>query len=197
MNYVYRLTEKSSGKIYIGSRYSKNASPEDLGISYFTSSTHVSLKFKECPDNFHKDIIYVGTDARLVENALLMSIPKEERKNYLNRRFHKDGFSSEVSAIGVANANAKGAAQKGAKASVATHGPQMANGGKRGGVRCFELGVGMHTFEHRSNAGKIATSHKYKCHGCSMETHKGPMAGHQRRTGHSGMSAVSLKENEK
>lgn len=37
--YTYCLTHNPSGRRYYGSRYAKNCKPEDLWISYFTSST--------------------------------------------------------------------------------------------------------------------------------------------------------------
>jgi len=194
MNYVYQLTEIETGKIYIGSRYSKDANPEELGVSYFTSSNHVAPGFKSNPNAFRKHILFIGKDARLIENDILMSVPKEDRTKYLNRRFHKDGFSLESCLKGLNTINKSGLGIKGAKASVRTHGPQMANGGKKGGRLTAERGIGMHTFECRSKAGKTASSHKYKCNGCDLISNKGPLTQHQRSTGHNGMVSLLLKE---
>jgi hypothetical protein len=38
MPYVYRLTETTSKMWYIGCRCAKGCQPEELGVSYFTSS---------------------------------------------------------------------------------------------------------------------------------------------------------------
>ena len=58
--YVYRLTDRVTGKRYIGSRYAARCQPEDLGVSYFTSSSVVSKLFKSDPARFDKHIIVTG-----------------------------------------------------------------------------------------------------------------------------------------
>jgi hypothetical protein len=52
--YVYRCTEKETGKFYIGYRY-KNTVPaeEDFGTHYFTSNDYVKVNF----ENFDYEII--------------------------------------------------------------------------------------------------------------------------------------------
>lgn len=59
--YVYRLTDLENGKRYIGSRYAKGCSPEDLGVKYFTSSKTVSKLFLKNPGRFEKQILVTGS----------------------------------------------------------------------------------------------------------------------------------------
>jgi hypothetical protein len=58
--YVYRLTDKQTGKRYIGCRFAKGCGPHDLGVSYFTSSRHLQPLFKSDPSRFEKQIIVTG-----------------------------------------------------------------------------------------------------------------------------------------
>lgn len=44
--YVYILKNKTTGFMYIGSKYSKNANPKNFWITYFTSSNLVKLLIK-------------------------------------------------------------------------------------------------------------------------------------------------------
>lgn len=73
--YLYRLTEKSTGRWYVGSRTSEfsKANPSDLGVTYFTSSKTVSKLFKSDPSNFKREILLIGSVAYVVEmeSALL------------------------------------------------------------------------------------------------------------------------------
>lgn len=65
--YVYRLTDKTNGKRYIGSRYGKVCNPADLGITYFTSSKTVSKLFRENPERFEKQIVVTGTTEYVIK----------------------------------------------------------------------------------------------------------------------------------
>lgn len=71
--YVYRLTDKVTGKRYIGSRYAKSCSPDDLGVTYFTSSRVVKPLFKQDPDRFEKQVLVTGSVGYViaVEKTLL------------------------------------------------------------------------------------------------------------------------------
>lgn len=60
MAYVYELIDKQTGKWYVGSRTSKTSSPDELGMSYFSSSRVVSPLFKANPARFETRIIVVS-----------------------------------------------------------------------------------------------------------------------------------------
>ena len=59
--YVYRLTDKETGRRYIGARYAKNCEPSDLGATYFTSSKIVNPIFRANPNRFEKQIVVTGS----------------------------------------------------------------------------------------------------------------------------------------
>ena len=89
--YVYRLTDKENGKIYIGVRFAKNCNPNDLGVSYFTSSKIVQPIFQSNPDRFEKQII-VCSDMDYVikvEKTLIDIYNAVFSDNYYNRTNNK------------------------------------------------------------------------------------------------------------
>lgn len=110
--YVYRLTDKLTGRRYIGCRYAKGCAPIDLGVDYFTTSKTVNPLFKAAPDRFEKQIIVTGTSDYVikVEKQLIDLYDAVMSDDFYNR------------------ANAK-----------AIHPDD--NGGKKGGARCSELGL--------------------------------------------------------
>lgn len=56
--YIYKITEKTSGKFYIGARGSNKKPDEDLGIKYFSSSKKVKNLISEIGiENFTFEII--------------------------------------------------------------------------------------------------------------------------------------------
>lgn len=58
--YVYEVIDRVTGKYYVGSRTAKGCYPEELGVSYFTSSKTVSFIFKNDPNRFEKKILVSG-----------------------------------------------------------------------------------------------------------------------------------------
>lgn len=70
ISYVYKLTEISTGKWYIGSRSKKGCHPDD---GYMGSSKIVTPLVKENPSNWEKTIIGTGTPNEMLslETALL------------------------------------------------------------------------------------------------------------------------------
>ena len=109
--YVYRLTDRETGKRYIGSRYAKGCAPEDLGVKYFTSSKLVSKLFRANPERFEKQIIVTGTVEYVIEverslidlhNAVL----SDEFYNRANSKaihpedMRSGGFKSKIEKLG-------------------------------------------------------------------------------------------------
>ena len=59
--YVYRCTERTTGKFYIGYRYKNTVSAkEDFGVHYFTSNNYVRKNFT----NFDYEILSEFTDRK-------------------------------------------------------------------------------------------------------------------------------------
>lgn len=65
--YVYQLTHKPSGKVYIGCRYARGCHPDDLFKTYFTSSKAVNkLIKKDGVESFETLILWVGGSSKEV-----------------------------------------------------------------------------------------------------------------------------------
>ena len=65
-NYVYKITNKESGKQYIGTRSSKICPYDDIGIKYFSSSKDKEFiqEQKEKPELYEYQILY-GFETRM------------------------------------------------------------------------------------------------------------------------------------
>jgi hypothetical protein len=90
MAYVYKIIFKPTNQYYIGFRGSKNASPEDLLISYFTSSKVIKQLIKQHGiESFSKEILVEfenSYDAYEYEQKLLKKHNVESNDNMLNKR---------------------------------------------------------------------------------------------------------------
>lgn len=90
MAYVYKITFLPTNQYYIGYRGSKNATPDDLLTTYFTSSKVVSRLIKEHGvDKFVKEILAefdTGVEAYKYEQQLLREHNVESNKQMLNKR---------------------------------------------------------------------------------------------------------------
>lgn len=92
MAYTYLIGWSKFNKFYYGVRFSKNCRPEDLWVSYFTSSKHVKFFTEE---HGNPDIIQIrkvfqdNVKARLWEEKVLnkMNVLKDDR--WLNRTNNK------------------------------------------------------------------------------------------------------------
>ena len=80
--YVYKCTERSTGRFYIGYRYKYYNDPEnDLGINYFTSNEYVR-------NNFHRfdyeiiAVFYNKKDALKFEGQLIKETQCDLQINY-------------------------------------------------------------------------------------------------------------------
>lgn len=88
--YTYLIGWTEFNMWYYGVQYGKNANPDNLWKTYFTSSRHVR-SFVENHGN--PDVIKVrktfnsAKSAKLWEDKVLLSIPKETRHLWLNKRF--------------------------------------------------------------------------------------------------------------
>lgn len=153
--YVYRLTDKVTGKRYIGSRYAKSCSPDDLGVTYFTSSSIVSKLFKEDPSRFEKQILVTGDRDYVirVEHSLLELYDAVKSDEFYNRTngkaihpddiargnviLHSEKDENGKSVVGVASAakchaikNAEGKSAVAVKNMTALHAANRDENGK-------------------------------------------------------------------
>jgi hypothetical protein len=90
MAYVYKITFLPTDQYYIGYRGSKNAIPDDLLATYFTSSKVVARLIKEHGvDKFAKEILAefdTGVEAYEYEQQLLREHNVESNTQMLNKR---------------------------------------------------------------------------------------------------------------
>jgi hypothetical protein len=90
MAYVYKITFLPTDQYYIGYRGSKNAIPDDLLATYFTSSKVVARLIKEHGvDKFAKEILAefdTGVEAYEYEQQLLREHDVESNTQMLNKR---------------------------------------------------------------------------------------------------------------
>jgi hypothetical protein len=90
MAYVYKITFSPTDQYYIGYRGSKNATPDDLLATYFTSSKVVARLIKEHGvDKFAKEILAefdTGVEAYEYEQQLLREHDVESNTQMLNKR---------------------------------------------------------------------------------------------------------------
>ena len=90
MAYVYKITFLPTNQYYIGYRGSKNATPSDLFVTYFTSSKVIANLIKEHGVNkFVKEILAefaTGVEAYEYEQQLLREHDVEANTQMLNKR---------------------------------------------------------------------------------------------------------------
>lgn len=65
--YVYLLKDLETGKSYIGCRFARGCCPDDLGVSYFTSSHVVEPLFRNNPARFTTSILLLGSADEVIE----------------------------------------------------------------------------------------------------------------------------------
>jgi hypothetical protein len=88
--YTYLIGWSKLNTWYYGVRYKKDCTPDDLWVTYFTSSVQVKKFYKEYGE---PDIIEVRRkftnrgSAKLWEDTVLMRIPKDKRSHWLNGKF--------------------------------------------------------------------------------------------------------------
>ena len=89
MAYTYCITHKSTGRRYYGARWARNACPEDLWSSYFTSSPHIQKLVREQgPDAFLAEVRRTFDDAaraKMWEHKVLRRLRAVSRSDWYNR----------------------------------------------------------------------------------------------------------------
>ena len=81
--YLYKLTQKSTGKWYIGSRTAKNCKPDE---SYICSSRHVLPLYKANKDDWTREILVIGPSdyIRNLEAKYLESLNAKNNEQSFN-----------------------------------------------------------------------------------------------------------------
>lgn len=81
--YVYKWTERSTGMWYVGSRTAKGCHPDD---GYICTSKTVKPLIKANPDNWDRDILYVGNDfdALAIESYVLREFKAKDNPTSYN-----------------------------------------------------------------------------------------------------------------
>ena len=202
--YAYRVTEKLTGKWYIGSKYGKSAEPSKLGVSYFTSSDVVEPLFRRNPAAFDIQILVISDSnyVRKMESTLTKMLDARNDPMSFNEY---NGSQNGVPGSESAARNKVGAMGRSAE--------KMSSDGAKGGNSCAELKRGIHgrtpeemseqnreaarvmtlkypsgtqTPEQRKAQGEKATSQKWKCLECGMVSNPPALGRHQKFSGHSG-----------
>lgn len=89
--YTYRITWSALNKHYYGVRFAKGCTPDDLFVTYFTSSKYVASYIKEhgYPDIIQVRKVFVGEDsinrAREWEHRVLTKLNVTDRDDYINK----------------------------------------------------------------------------------------------------------------
>lgn len=214
--YVYELKDKETGKWYVGARTAKNCKPEDLGISYFTSSRVVSVLFKENPERFSKKILVVGDEEYVikVESSVLKFRDARNDENSYNMHNSDGIFNPRKTGKIIAERN-----QKLGKAIFSQTKQQRIEAGRKGGLAAgykngkkqgklnatngvlikardainrenlAELNGARfknRTFEERSKLGKLASRKNWVCEVCGMAGNAGTISIHQKKSKHVG-----------
>ena len=86
--YVYELTDKETGKWYIGSRTAIKCHPSDLGIRYFTSSKVVGPVFRSNPDRFEEKILVVSDGDYVVKVEASLLKFRDARNDTMSYNMH-------------------------------------------------------------------------------------------------------------
>jgi len=168
--YVYKLTDTITGKWYIGARTAKNCCPEDLGVSYFTSSKTVEPLFKSQPNRFEKQILISSEDAKYiisVESGILMlRNAKNDPQSYNMHNGDGKPDVTKTNARKVEGARKSGELNKLLKRGYFKPG-QSSKAGKLGCAHNKKFKKGIFKDGNASYAGKKA-SEKHKLNGTGV-----------------------------
>jgi len=117
--YVYKWTQTSTGKWYIGSRTAKGCSPDD---GYICSSKIVKPMIKENPDDWSRQVLCIGhpQDMYDLECKLLMSYDAAHNDMSFNRHNGGKNFCNTGKQFSDEHREKIGAARTGEKHSDAT-----------------------------------------------------------------------------
>lgn len=134
MAYVYKWTELSTGKWYIGVRFAKGCHPDD---GYLCSSRTVKPKIVAAPDDWKREVLCIGTpeDMSLLEVKLLITTDAKHDIQSYNKhngdgKFSCAGKESPLKGIPSHRSGMKNSPEHRAKISAALKGRVAHNKGK-------------------------------------------------------------------
>jgi hypothetical protein len=162
-NYVYKITNKETGKMYIGTRSSKDLPKNDLGSKYFSSSFDKDfiLEQKQKPHLFDYNILYTfDTRLEAIEYEIYLHSFYDIARNplFYNRskqtstRFDTTGTNfknSEITKIKKSEATKK-AYEEGRKNVDGKNNPMFGNGYKLKGAKNGRA-LKIHIFDNKNN----------------------------------------------
>lgn len=201
MCYVYRLTDKQTGKRYIGSRYAQGSIPEELGVKYFTSSSTVSKLYRANPNRFEKQIIVTGDRNYVirVEKSLLDFYNCMNSENFYNRTNNKS-IHPDDAAKGSKRAHSKKDAKGRSIISLKAGRSNVESGwafklgemGKRSGkLPKMASEAGKKGGKIGGKIGSLVTNKmRYLCSVCNLISTPAGMKSHQRSSKHSGKTVL-------
>ena len=89
--YTYRVTSKTTGQHYYGVRYARDCHPDDLWVSYFTSSVYIKRIISQYGvDDFTTEVRKIFEDANSAvkwENEVLKRLNVLHNTNWLNKNY--------------------------------------------------------------------------------------------------------------
>lgn len=221
-SYVYEIADRETGKWYVGSRTAKRCYPEELGVSYFTSSKLVSPLFRENPSRFEKKIIVIsdGDYVVKVESSMLKFRDAKNDPQSFNQHNGNGVFNPSKTGKRVAAENQrlgkaifaqtpeqrKAAGYAGGKLAGPRGGKTQGDLNAKNGVlakaraainwenvaRVNGARFAAQTFEERSARAKLTSAKNWKCVACSMEGSAGSIGKHQKASGHNGKEKINV-----
>jgi len=156
--YVYIVKNKTTGLKYLGVRYAKGCHPDDLWVTYFTSSSLI----KKLIDSYGKNDFYVKVihkypscpDQAIIREAKYFPYIKQ-RDDYLNACFSSGIIDLRInSKAGKVGGNIVKSKKIGIFRSEDDRKEWASMGGKVGGKLQAELGLGFHQYKNNPELHK-------------------------------------------
>jgi hypothetical protein len=156
--YVYVVKNKTTGLKYLGVRYAKGCHPDDLWVTYFTSSSLI----KKLIDTYGKNDFYVKVIHKYPscpETAILREAKYfpyiKQREDYLNACFSSGIIDLRISSkAGKVGGNIVKSKKIGIFRSEDDRKEWASMGGKVGGKLQAELGLGFHQYKNNPELHK-------------------------------------------
>lgn len=160
--YVYFIKNKTTGLKYIGVRYAKGCNPNDLWITYFTSSSLIKTLINAYgKEDFYIKILHKfpnSPEQAILKEAYYFSLIKE-KEDYLNCCYSSGildlRINSKAGKVG-------GSLVRDKKIGIFRSNEERkiwaSEGGKIGGKKQADLGLGFHVYKSNPDLHKIWAS---------------------------------------
>jgi len=186
--YVYKLTDKTTGKWYIGSRISETDGcyPGELGVRYFTSSKIVAPLFRSEPDRFLIEIMVTSEDADYVLDV------EKSMLEFRNAKYDPDSYNMHHND---GRMNTVKSGKMTLELGLGFHSwsfEQFSDHNKSNGYNSLASKKGVHarSKEQMSIDTSKANSHKWVCDECGMKSIAMGIGRHQKYSGHRGKTRL-------